>query len=79
MEASPKQYLITKIPLLRGSVLSIGCGRGADELYLARTGLDVLATDVDLEKLETVFKSYAVFILLLPKSSYCFPVYYPSI
>ena len=51
MESSPKQYLIAKTPLLRGSVLSIGCGRGADELHLARTGLDVLATDVDEEKL----------------------------
>jgi SAM-dependent methyltransferase len=54
MESSPKQYLITKVPLLRGSVLSIGCGRGADELYLARTGLDVLATDVDPGKLATL-------------------------
>ncbi|NKB69038.1 MAG: methyltransferase domain-containing protein [Candidatus Latescibacteria bacterium] len=54
MEASPKQYLIAKTPLLRGSVLSIGCGRGADELHLARMGLDVLATDVDPEKLEMV-------------------------
>ena len=54
MESSPKQYLITKTPLFRGAILSIGCGWGTDELYLARTGLDVLATDVDPEKLEKV-------------------------
>lgn len=54
MEPRPKQYLLRNLHALQGQVVSVGCGRGVDELHLARRGRRVLATDIDQAKLDSL-------------------------
>jgi hypothetical protein len=68
VEASPKEYLVSRASVLRSPLLSLGCGHGGDELFLARSGLDVLATDADSGKLSSLAARAARENLLNPST-----------